>query len=353
MLIKDLKLNNYRNYKEIEISFDPKLNIIIGQNGIGKTNILESLIFISNTKSFRTLDDSDLIKKGEEYLRIICNSEADEYKAVVNKEGKHLYINDVPIKRTSEFIGKLNCILFKPSDLELLKQSPKERRRILDLEIGKVSKRYLDAILKYNLLLKDKNKILKEQNINDTYLDLINEQMLPNIKIILEERKEFIEIINNSINEYYKKISNSDIELKVIYKKCCETENIKEMLDKNKDKDLYYHYASFGPHHDDFVFMMKDNELTSVASQGQTRMAIIAFKLALMDYIIYKSNKIPILLLDDILSELDIGNRERLLKALPNRAQVIITGTDLLGISIKETYSLIKLKEEEDGGNKN
>ncbi|MBR3227763.1 MAG: DNA replication/repair protein RecF [Erysipelotrichaceae bacterium] len=348
MLVKNIKLNNFRNYSKGEFDLDPNLNIIIGKNGTGKTNILESLIFISNTKSFRTLDDQDLIKKDEEFARVICKSDTDEFKTVINKNGKRLFINNVPVKRTSEFIGRLNCVLFKPSDLELFDQSPKERRRILDLEIGKVSRSYLTAILKYNLLLKDKNKLLKEEKVDDTYLSLIEEQMVPEIETIIREREEFIETTNLYINDLYKGISGKDGEIEIIYKKCCEIPDIVQMIRKNKDKDLYYHYAGFGPHHDDYHFMMNGYELTTVASQGQKRMVLISFKLALMRYIQQKSGKIPILLLDDILSELDVENRDRLLEIIPKDTQVIITGTDLLGMDLKNNYNLIELKEEED-----
>ena len=343
MLVKKVKLNNFRNYQNDEFEFLPHLNILIGPNGKGKTNILESLIFISNTKSFRTLNDKDLIKKDEDYLRIICQSDTNEYKAVVNKDGKHLYINNIPIKKTSEFIGELNCILFKPSDVELFNQSPKERRRIFDIEIGKVSKEYLNAILEYNLLLKDKNRLLKENNIDEIYLNLINERMIPNIIEIIKGRKEFIEVINYYINDYYLKISGENRNIKVIYKKCCEIDDVENSLKKNQEKDLYYHYASFGPHHDDFEFMMDDYELTSIASQGQKRMTLIAFKLAILRYVYHKTKQMPILLLDDILSELDVKNRERLLDVINEDFQVIITSTDLLGIDVKREYNLIRV----------
>ena len=351
MLVKKIKLNNFRNYKTAEFDFDPNLNIIIGKNGIGKTNILESLIFISNTKSFRTLVDQDLIKLSEEFSRIICLTDSEEYRVVINRSGKNLYVNNVPIKKTSEFIGRLNCILFKPSDLDLFNQSPKERRRILDLEIGKVSRPYLDAILKYNLLLKDKNKLLKESEINETYLTILEEEMIPNIEVILRERIEFIEMLNSRISGYYQKISGKDSKIEIVYKKCCEIENIRAAMDKSKDKDLYYHYATFGPHHDDYQFLMDGYELSTIASQGQTRMVLIAFKLSLMEYIRNKSGKIPILLLDDILSELDLENRERLLHMIPEDTQVIITGTDLSGMNLNSSYNLIELKEEQDVGN--
>ena len=166
MLVDSLKLNNYRNYKSNSFKFEKGLNIIIGKNGVGKTNILESLVVVSNTKSFRTLNDNDLIKKGTDYAKIDLLCDNNHLKVVISNNGKRLYINDIPIKKTSEFIGKLNCILFKPSDLNLFTDMPRDRRRLMDLEIGKASKEYLNALSRYNLLLKDKNKLLKEEKIH-------------------------------------------------------------------------------------------------------------------------------------------------------------------------------------------
>ena len=346
MLVRTLKLNDYRNYTNFSTKFNPNLNIIIGKNGSGKTNILESIMVVSNTKSFRTINDQDLIQKNKEYLKIDLDSENDNYKVVINKKSKSLYINDNLAKRTSDFIGKLNAILFKPSDLQIYTDSPSERRKILDLEIGKVNNFYLKALLKYNSLLKDKNKLLKELIIDETLLSVIDESMIPNIKIIIQERQNFVEEINKYISDYYYKISNIKSKIEIKYKKCCEENEINEYLLLSKDKDLNYHYATFGPHHDDFNFMIDGYDINSVASQGQKRMVLIAFKFALIQYIKTYANVTPILLLDDILSELDKDNQERLLQIIPNDIQVIITNTDIRNININKDYKLIEIKEE-------
>ena len=166
MLIRTLKISDYRNYSRKFVEFDPQLNIIVGKNGTGKTNLLESIIVVSNTKSYRTNNDADLIKKNRDFARIELVSDENVYKVVINKKNKSLYINERLISRTSEFIGSLNAVLFKPSDLELFNQSPSERRKLLDIEISKVSKRYIQALLKYNKLLKDKNKLLKQLEVD-------------------------------------------------------------------------------------------------------------------------------------------------------------------------------------------
>ena len=347
MLVKSLRLNDFRNYQHKIIDFKDGINIIVGKNGVGKTNILESLIVVSNTKSFRTLEDNDLIQKNKEYSLIECLSDENKYKVVLSKNAKKLYINNILIKKTSLFIGEFNCILFKPSDLNLFNNSPRERRRLLDIEIGKVSRKYLSSLLENNLLLKDKNKLLKEENIDFTYLDIIDEKLILVIEKIIKYRQEFINIINLYINNYYHKFSNKKDNIKIIYKKCSDIANIKDELRKSREKDLIYHYASFGIHHEDYDFYMNDIKLEKVASQGQMRMTVLAFKLSLYEYIKQKTGKVPILLLDDVLSELDNENKKRLLNIIPKDAQIIITCTDLNGIE-KNKVNLIEIKENEN-----
>ena len=346
MLIKSIRLNNYRNYSNYYIELDPNINIVIGNNGIGKTNLLESIIVISNTKSFRTLIDKDLIKKNEEYLKIELNSDINKYKIVINKNNKSLYINNNLIKRTSDYLGKINAVLFKPSDLTLFSESPSIRRREIDIEISKINNNYLLNLTKYNSLLADKNKLLKELEIDEMLLSIINESMIKNIETIILEREKFFEEINKNLTYFYNKISNANNKLEIIYKKCSEIKDIKDNLLNSKEKDNYYHYATFGPHHDDYCFMLNNYELKSIASQGQERMAMIAYKFSLIKYIEKITKESPILLLDDILSELDKDNEERLLDILPSNNQIIITNTDINNLKINKKYKLIEIKEK-------
>ena len=346
MFVKQLRLYNYRNYSRKKIEFDPNLNIIIGNNGSGKTNILESIVVVSNTKSFRTNNDTDLIKKDCDFSRIDLDADSGKYKVVINKKNKSLYIDDKLINRTSQFIGKINAVLFKPSDLELFTQSPAERRRLLDVEISKVSNRYIQAILKYNSLLKDKNKLLKELEVDEVLFDIFNDSMVPLIRIIIDEREKFFEEINKHISTIYERISSEKKDIKIIYKKCAQINEVEEEIKKSKEKDFYYHYTTFGPHHDDYSFKMDGYDLNSVASQGQRRMVLIAFKFALVKYIQDTTGITPIVLLDDILSELDKYNQERLLNIIPEDTQVIISNTDINNLNIDKQYRIINLKEE-------
>ena len=346
MLINNLKLYNYRNYSRKYIEFSPETNIIIGNNGVGKTNILESIIFVSNTKSFRTNNDQNLIKKGEEYSKIEIDADIGKFKVVINKKNKSLFLNDVLVKKSSDYIGKINAILFKPDDLELFVQMPSERRKVLNMEINKVSNKYIKTLLQYEKLLKDKNKLLKELEIDETLLDIIDESMIPLIEIIVKQREEFFEIINKNITRIYNEISNENKNISIIYKKCSEIDEIEKQIKRNREKDYYYHYATYGPHHDDYYFLMDGEQVSNVASQGQKRMLLIAFKFCLVEYIQNKTNQVPIILLDDILSELDKNNKERLLNFIPKDIQIIITDTDINDLKIDRNYKLIEIKEE-------
>ena len=348
MLVKSIKLNNFRNYTNYQLEFDPHLNIIIGKNGVGKTNILEAIIVISNVKSFRTLNDVDLIKKQTEYSRIVLNTQSDEYKLVLNKNGKSLFINNNSIKKTSEFIGKVNAVIFKPGDLELFVTSPSDRRRIIDVELSKISDIYIDSLTKYKKLLADKNNLLKQTNKDEILLSLINNSMIEPIKNIIRIRQEFFEEINKNISNIYQLLSNTNSKIEIIYKKCSEVDKVEEEIERSKDKDNYYQYATFGPHHDDYYFKIDNFEINTYASQGQKRMVLIAFKFALVEYIKQITKKTPIILLDDILSELDKNNQLRLLNILPKDSQTIITNTDINNLNIVDKYKLIEIKEEQN-----
>ena len=343
MLITSIRLNNYRNYSNILINPDSNINIITGPNGSGKTNILESVVVSSNTRSFRTNDDTSLIKHNEDYARIEVTADGTVYKIVLNKNGKSLFVNDEIITRTSNFIGRINAILFKPSDLEFFNSSPRERRKLIDLELGKINKNYLNALLKFNRLLKDKNRLLKENTVDDVYLNLINEQMAPAISILIQEREKFFSFVNNYISEIYRTVSNQNIEIKAVYKKNIDGD-ILNILNMNKEKDFNYHYAVMGPHHDDYYFLFNSHELSEVASQGQVRMTLISFKFALIRYINEICGIKPIILLDDVLSELDQENKRRLINFLPDDHQIIITDTDADSLMNVKKYKLIRLQ---------
>ena len=348
MLIQNIKLNQFRNHDYLDLDFDKGMNIIVGSNGVGKTNILESIILISNTKSFRTTEEKKMIKHLSTYSTVEISTNENYLKVVLNEKGKSFYIDNELIRKTSNMIGKLNAIIFKPGDIELYTQSPKARRKEIDLELGKISPTYLKAIVNYNHYLKQKNTLLKERTVDENLLSIINETLTPVIKVIIQEREKFVNNINQQINNIYKEISGENSNIKITYKKCCDTDDIETNMELAKEKDRLFQHSTFGPHREDYVFTINGEELNNYASQGQKRMIIISLKLAIVKYIKEQLNKDIVVLLDDVLSELDIDRSTRLLNMLPNN-QTIMTATHINELKISKTYKLIELEEKKNG----
>lgn len=347
MIVKNISLRNYRNYEKIDISFDEKINYFIGNNGQGKTNLLEAILFLSLTKSHRINDDKKLIKYNSPFTKItsLINDEEDKkMEVIIHQSGKSLSINNIQINKVSDFIGKLNVILFSPDDLFLFNDQPRERRKVIDQEISKINQKYLLTLNKYKNLIKDKNNLLKNKEIDINYLDVLNEQLINESKIIINERKKIIEVLNKNIKRIYKLLSNEDKDIFIEYKCCVEDGNLRRLYEETKQKEIDYRVASVGPHREDYLFLMDNEPLINIASQGQKRMVVLAFKLSLINYIYQQTNKYPVLLLDDVLSELDKNHRERLINLLKDKNQCIITTTE--DIDIKEN---IKKFYVEDG----
>ena len=347
MIVKNISLRNYRNYEKVDISFDEKINYFIGNNGQGKTNLLEAILFLSLTKSHRINDDKKLIKYNSPFTKInsLINDEEDKkMEVIIHQSGKSLSINNIQINKVSDFIGKLNVILFSPDDLFLFNDQPRERRKVIDQEISKINQKYLLKLNKYKNLIKDKNNLLKNKEIDINYLDVLNEQLINESKIIINERKKIIEVLNKNIKRIYKLLSNEDKDIFIEYKCCVEDGNLRRLYEETKQKEIDYRVASVGPHREDYLFLMDNEPLINIASQGQKRMVVLAFKLSLINYIYQQTNKYPVLLLDDVLSELDKNHRERLINLLEDKNQCIITTTE--DIDIKEN---IKKFYVEDG----
>ena len=343
MIVKEIRLRNYRNFDKFHIVFNPKMNVITGQNGQGKTNLLESLIFLSTTHSHRIQDDQKLIQTGKELANIDClYFDEIEYRigSVIYQKGKSLLLNKQPVSKSSDFIGLLNVILFSPSDINIFEQSPRERRKLINLEITKVNKRYLNSLNNYQKLLKERNLSFKREKIDMVYLNVIEDKMIENQLVILNERYKFVSIINSKINDYLKKLMDTDVSIFVEYVGCVKDdedeikkENLKNMYKQNFDKDRFNQMTNMGIHRDDLMFWINGENVNDVASQGQRRLVIMALKLSLINYIKEKTGKTPILLLDDVLSELDIDKQRNLLNCIDENIQTIIT-TSVLSESL-------------------
>ncbi len=350
MKLTKINLLNFRNCANINIKLGEKMNIFIGNNAQGKTNILEAITMLALTKSHRVGVNPNIImfdkKKAQIKGVVKKNKIISKLEVNISEEGKSLKINQTDIKKVADYIANLNVIVFTPDDLEIIKGSPNIRRNLLNIQLSQISKIYLNTYNEYNKLLKTRNeylKILFSNSIADkTYLDIITDKLIEKAIIIYQKRKEYIEFINENIDKFYKDISNSS-GLKVNYITSIEidnfeTENIRNILKRkfkrSYNKELNYGMTMFGPHRDDFFFEFEGNDLKYFGSQGQQKLAILAYKLAEIPIFTRICETEPLLLLDDIFSELDIKKRNKLLKFVSNwNVQTIITTTDLKNIS--------------------
>ena len=343
MKINNLKLKNFRNYVDLDIEFNDKLNIIIGNNAQGKTNILEAIYFLSITKSFLSVHEKTLIYKDMDNAmvsgNVLNNGFRKDLSILINSEGKKIEINKKIIKRHIDYLGNLRVIIFSPDDIRLLKDSPGNRRRFLNIELSQLYDKYVKILSEFNIILKQRNEYLKvcskSGNINQEYFSIIDEKYVDLAISIYIYRNNFIKKLNEYIGDKYYSISGdngliikyiSDIEIS-------DRESMKKiMLDKLvsiRNRDIIYGSTNVGPHKDNFSFYLGDNNLSMYGSQGQLKMSILALKLAEIDVFRSITNENPVLLLDDIFSELDIEKRNKLINLIKNGVQTIMTTTDL------------------------
>ena len=345
MKIDKLKLKNFRNYTDLDIEFNDRLNIIIGDNAQGKTNILEAIYFLSITKSNLPVNDKTCIKKDKLFTKIIGNicdkNESKKLQVLININEKKLEVNNNEIKKHANYIGNLKVIIFNPDDIRLIKEAPSNRRRFLNIEISQLYEKYINVLNEYNIVLKQRNeylKVIKNGNINDVYFDILNEKLVDLAEVIYNYRIKFINDLNRYINGVYKNISGYD-GLTIKYLPNVEINDMtnfkKIMLDKLKssyEREIFMGNTLIGPHRDDFSFKLDDNDLLVYGSQGQIKMAVLALKLAEIDVFYQECQEYPVLLLDDLFSELDLNKRNKVINYLNRDIQTIVTTTDLKNI---------------------
>ena len=346
--ISKLSLKNFRNYLDLYIDFNDKLNIIIGNNAQGKTNILEAIYFLSITKSFLSVSEKTLIYRNKDFSlvkgEVINGGFNKKLSILINNTGKKIEINQKLIKRNIDYLGNLRVIIFSPDDIRLLKDSPGNRRRFLNIELSQLYDKYVNLLSKFNVILKQRNeylKIIKGGNLNLDYFNILNDKYVDLSVSIYLYRYNFINKINEYIEDKYYFISGdkglivkyvSDIE---INDKNLMKVNMINRLNEVKDREVMYGNTLIGPHKDNFCFYLNDNNLSLYGSQGQLKMAILALKMAEIDVFKNVTGDTPILLLDDIFSELDIDKRNKLIKFLNDDVQTIMTTTDLSEIDEK------------------
>ncbi|MFH5881425.1 DNA replication/repair protein RecF [Liberiplasma polymorphum] len=341
MIIKQLELSSFRIYNTLNLEFHPNLNIIIGDNAQGKTSILEAIHLLGLTKSHKLSKDEDIIQKGAEYAKIsaLCDfkDKKTQLNMVLSKGGKKVKYNRIEMTKLSDYIGLLNVVMFSPEDLDLIKGAPLERRRFLDLEIGQLSKNYINDLTHYRRLLKERNDVLKGislKKFDHITLEVITDQLIHYAEKIVTKRKTFIESLNNHLTETIPLISEEDPVVKIVYEPSIE-KDFKKALEKKEPIDILTGSTSLGPHRDDYGFYYDDDVVKNFASQGQIRTIVLALKLAVTEMIFAKRGHYPIVLLDDVFSELDYKRQESIIYKLNKNAQIFITTTDLNQINKK------------------
>lgn len=354
MYLKNLNVVNFRNYKSQKLEFNKHVNIFIGNNAQGKTSILESIYVLAFTKSHRVFKDVNFINNTAEYAKINSlinlNDKDIELDIVVSKIGKKAKYNQIELEKLSEYLGLLNVVIFAPEDLDLIKGNPKTRRKFLDLEIGQISKEYLYNLQNYKKVLKQRNDLLKSMQKKPTQdlmlLDVITDQLVDYQFGLVMKRKEFIGKIEELAQKHYMKLSSTKDFLNIEYIPSLE-KNIKEEYIAKYQYDIITGTTNLGIHRDEIEFYINKYPVKSHGSQGEQRTTVLAVKLALIDFIYSYKKEYPVLLLDDVLSELDKIRQNNLLEYISKDIQTFITTTDLTEIDLNKinNYQIFNIED--------
>jgi DNA replication and repair protein RecF len=355
MIIKSIELKNFRNYEELSLTLDEGTNIFYGDNAQGKTNILEAAYMSGTTKSHKGSKDKEMIRFGESesHLRTTVLRGVKEYQIDMHlkqNRAKGIAINKVPIKKASDLFGILNMVFFSPEDLNIIKNGPSERRRFLDSELCQLDKIYLADLTTYNKILNQRNKLLKDMifrpELSDT-LPVWDMQLIETGKKIIRRRKQFVEELNEIVHGIHYRISGEKEELQLDYEPNIEDIFFEDELNRAKAKDLKLCQTSVGPHRDDLRFSIQGVDIRKFGSQGQQRTSALSLKLSEIELVRKSIHDTPILLLDDVLSELDSNRQNYLLNSITN-TQTLITCTGLDEF-VKNRFTINKVFEVVSG----
>ena len=350
MYIEQLELRNYRNYESIEVNFENKVNVILGENAQGKTNIMESIYVLAMAKSHRTSNDKDLIRWDEEYAKIKGRIQkyngALPLELILSKKGKRAKCNHLEQQKLSQYVGNMNVVMFAPEDLHLVKGSPQVRRRFIDMEIGQVSPVYLHDISLYQKILQQRNHYLKQlqtrKQKDQTMLDVLTEQFIEVAVKIAKKRFEFIQLLESWAKPIHSGISRNLETLEIVYKPSLDVSDDQEWskmvevyeqkFEGIREREIERGVTLVGPHRDDLQFIVNGRDVQTFGSQGQQRTTALSVKLAEIELIHSEIKEYPILLLDDVLSELDDYRQSHLLNTIQGRVQTFVTTTNVDGI---------------------
>lgn len=359
MIVKNIELKNFRNYKNEKLDFDNKINIIHGNNAQGKTNILEAIYLFSLGKSNRAYHDVDMINFDEEEAEIniefISRDKENIGEILLSKNRKKkISINEIPIRKNSELVGKFNVVFFGPEYLSLIKEGPKKRRKNIDVLISQLKKGYLSDISEYRKIIEQKNVVLKGERKDTVLLSVINEKIIDLSSRIIKYRFEYIKKIEEIAKKLQLEISEGKENLEIDYISCGikiekdSIENLAQLLEKKSkiafEKEEKYKECIFGPHRDDFEFKINGLNLKLFGSQGQQKTAILVQKIAEVELFKNETGEFPVLLLDDIMSELDKERQNYVLNKIQNM-QIFITCTDAEALKNIEKGKFINIEK--------
>ncbi len=332
MLIKEVYLENFRNYDRQKIELNENINVFFGKNAQGKTNILEALYFCALGRSFRTYKENELIHFGNDASRILIkydkNNRENEIEIILHqKEKKVIHLNHIKLNRNSELVGNINIVIFSPDDMIILKQGPSQRRKFLDILISQLKPRYLHELNEYNKILEQRNAVLKSKKVDS--IDIWNEQLVNSCEKIFTYRREYVDKLQKELEIIHPKLTNQLEKIKIVYKTNFQNkEQFLALLQDRLSLDLLRGYTSEGAHREDFEMFINENPLNQYGSQGQHKTAILSLKMAEMLLIKEEIGENPILLLDDVTSELDVERIESIFENI-KEYQVFITCTDV------------------------
>lgn len=336
MIIRSLELSNYRNYESLNLTLDPGTNVFYGDNAQGKTNILEAVYLSCTSKSHRGSKDREIIRflQEEAHIKLLAEKNGQINRIDIHlkqNKPKGIAVNKIPIRKISELFGIANIVFFSPEDLNLVKNGPAERRRFIDLELCQLDKIYTNDLSRYNQILNQRNKLLKNLDSKPEFFDTLqiwDMQMLSYGKKIIKAREEFIFRLNDIVRDIHKNLTGEREELKIVYAPNVRADQFENELEKKRESDIRQRMSLTGPHRDDIGFFVNGMDVRRYGSQGQQRTVALSLKLAEIELVKRLTGDTPILLLDDVLSELD-GNRQVYLLKHMDHIQTLITCTGL------------------------
>lgn len=360
MIIKSIELCNFRNYEREEFQFHEGTNVLYGDNAQGKTNVLEAIFVGGTTKSHKGSKDADMIMKGKEesHIRYFVEKNDCTFKVEIHmKRGKAkgIAIDGLPITSSKDLMGLCNIIFFSPEDLSIIKDGPEQRRRFMNMELCQLNKAYLYYLTQYKKVLKQRNILLKQIQKNESLkntLEIWDNQLVEYGTKIIKIREEFVDEIGRIMKEKHRNLTGGQEEIEVNYKPNCQSQDLGRRLFMEGDRDVLLGTTTVGPHRDDMIFYIGGQEIKTYGSQGQKRTAALSLKMAEIEIVENKIGEKPILLLDDVLSELDRSRQNYLLENIKG-IQTIITCTGLEefvknGININQTFEIVEGRIKKD-----